>query len=80
MKDFIEELMYMCSASNTKSRGFYIGITVMLALMLIAMPVMLVLLIVNYVKFKAFQVLWLVLFFLVLIIFVGVIIWLKKSR
>lgn len=79
MKDFIEELMYMCSASNTKSRGLYIGITVMLALMLIAMPVMLVLIVVNYVKLKVFQVLWLVLFFFVLIVFVGVIIWLKKS-
>ena len=78
MKEFIEDLKYMCSSSNTTSRGFYIGITVILVLMLLGMVASLVLLIVNAVK-GFFNPLFAILFVVALIIFVGVIIWMKKS-
>ena len=45
MKEFFEELMYMCSANNTKSRGLYIFIVVAMAALLIGSVAMLVLLI-----------------------------------
>ena len=35
MKDFFLDLKDMCSASNTKSRGFYIGITIVMTLVLL---------------------------------------------
>lgn len=79
MKDFIEELKYCCSADNTTSRGLYIFIAIALVALLIADPVMLVLLIVNLVKYKAFKVMWLVLFVAITGILIGLIVWLKKS-
>ena len=78
MKDFIEELKYMCSSSNTKSRGLYIFITIFLCIMLIAIPATLILFIVNLVK-GFFNPLFLILMIVALVIFVGLIVWLKKS-
>lgn len=78
MRDFIENLKYLTSASNSSSRGFYIFIAIMLVALLIAMPVMLVLFIVNTVKY-GFAVLPLILFIVVLVLFIGTIIWLQRS-
>ncbi len=79
MKEFFEELGYLCSSSNTTSRGFYIFIAVALAILAIGAPVMLIMLIVNIVKFGAFNVLWLILLILDIAALIDVIIWLKKS-
>lgn len=79
MKEFFEEFAYMCSASNTKSRGIYIFIAVALALMLLGAVAMIVMLLVNVIKFGAFSPIWAILLLLDIIIFVAVIIWLKKS-
>lgn len=79
MKEFFEEFAYMCSASNTKSRGIYIFIAASLALMLLGAVVMIVMLLVNVIKFGAFSPIWAILLLLDIIIFVAVIIWLKKS-
>lgn len=78
MKEFIEELSYMCSANNTKSRGLYLFIAISLVALLLGSVAMLVLLIVNLVK-GFFNPLFLVLLIVALAIFVGIIIWLKKS-
>lgn len=78
MKEFFEELMYMCSANNTKSRGLYIFIVVAMAALLIGSVAMLVLLIINLVK-GYFNLLFLVLFLVAVGILVGLIVWLKKS-
>lgn len=79
MKEFFEEFAYMCSASNTKSRGIYIFIAVALALMLIGAVAMIVMLLVNVIKFGAFSPIWAILLLLDVIVFIAVIIWLKKS-
>lgn len=79
MKEFFEELSYMCSSSNTKSRGLYIFIATAMALMFIGAIVMLVMLIVNVVKFGAFSPIWLILLIADLAALIGVFIWLKKS-
>lgn len=79
MKEFFEEFAYMCSASNTKSRGIYIFIAVALALMLIGAVAMIVMLLINVIKFGAFSPIWAILLLLDVIIFIAVIIWLKKS-
>ena len=79
MKEFFEEFAYMCSSSNTKSRGLYIFIAIALIIMTIAVPVLTVMLIVNYVKYKVFSILWLVLLLFVLGVEIGIIVWLKKS-
>lgn len=76
MKDFIEELKYMCTSSNAK--GFYIFVSIMLVILLIAIPVMLIMFIVNTVKY-GFAPLFLILTLVAIAIFVGVIVWLKKS-
>lgn len=78
MKEFIEELSYMCSANNTKSRGLYLFIAISLVALLLGSVAMLVLLIVNLVK-GFFNPLFLVLLVVALAIFIGIIIWLKKS-
>lgn len=79
MREFFEEFAYMCSASNTKSRGIYIFIAVALALMLIGAVAMIVMLLVNVIKFGAFSPIWAILLLLDVIVFIAVIIWLKKS-
>lgn len=79
MKEFFEELSYMCSSSNTKSRGLYIFIATAMALMLIGAIAMVIMLIVNVVKFGAFSPIWAILLIADLAALIGVFIWLKKS-
>lgn len=79
MKEFFEELSYMCSSSNTKSRGLYIFIAIAMALMAIGAPAMIIMLIVNVVKFGAFSPLWAILLVVDLGVLIGMIVWLKKS-
>lgn len=79
MKEFFEELSYMCSSSNTKSRGLYIFIAAAMVLMTIGAIAMTVLLIVNIVKFGAFSPLWAILLVADLAALIGIFIWLKKS-
>lgn len=79
MKDFIEELMYMCSSSNTKSRGLYIFIAIALVAMMLGAVAMVVMLVVNVVKFGAFSPMWAILLAVDLIILIVTIVWLKKS-
>ena len=79
MKDFIEELGYMCSASNTKSRGLYIMIAACLIILPIAAIAMTVLLLINLIKYNAFVWYWAALLVFVIAVFVGLIVWLKKS-
>lgn len=78
MKDFVEELLYMCSASNQKSRGLYLFITVALVGLLIGAVASLVLLIINIVK-GFFSPLFLILFIATVVLFIGTIVWLKRS-
>lgn len=79
MKEFFEELAYMCSESNTRSRGLYIFIAIMMAVMAIGGLASLVLLLVNIFVQKTFSILWLVLTILIFGILIGLIVWLKKS-
>ena len=79
MKEFFEELSYMCSSSNTKSRGLYIFIAASMALMLIGAIAMVIMLIVNVVKFGAFSPIWAILLIADLAALIGVFIWLKKA-
>jgi len=78
MKEFFEELMYMCSSNNTKSRGMYIFIAIALAVLALGTVASLVLFIVNTIKF-GFTPLFLILFIVTLLILIGMIVWLKKS-
>lgn len=77
MKDFIEELLYMCKSSKIK--GFYILITVLLCALLLLDVAALVVLVLNLVLYKAFSWLWIALFGVATAIIVGIVIWLKKS-
>lgn len=79
MKDFIEELGYMCSASNTKSRGLYIMIAIALIALPIAAIAMAVLLLINLIKYSAFVWYWAAILVFVIAVFIGLIVWLKKS-
>lgn len=79
MKEFFEELSYMCSSSNTKSRGLYIFIAMAMALLAIGAPVMIIMIIVNLVKFSAFSPLWAILLLVDIGALIGTIVWLKKS-
>ena len=78
MKEFMEEFLYMCSSSNTKSRGFYLFLAATLVILLIGSIVSLILLIVNIAK-GFFNPLFLVLTIVMIAILIGIIIWLKKS-
>lgn len=78
MKDFIEELMYMCSSSNTKSRGLYIFIAIALVVLAVGAVASLVLFIINTIKF-GFTPLFLILFIVTVLLFIGTIVFLKKS-
>lgn len=78
IRDFCEELMSMCSASNTKSRGFYIFVTIALAIVTILIPVLLILNIVMLIKG------WWTFFYLLLLLAAiggdaGVIFWLSRK-
>ena len=79
MKEFFEELFYMCSANNTKSRGLYIFIVIAMALLALGGVAAIVMIIVNFVKFKAFSFLWVGLCVVTWGALAGVIVWLKKS-
>lgn len=79
MKDFFEELFYMCSANNSKSRGLYIFILIAMIALAVGAVVSLVLLLVNLIAYKAFSVMWLGLLIVTVGILAGVIVWLKKS-
>lgn len=78
MKEFFEELKYMCSASNTKSRGTYIMVVVTLIALLIAFVAGIVAEIV-YISAHNFQILPLAISVVALVIEVALVIWLKKS-
>lgn len=78
MRDFISDLFYMCSADNTKSRGLYIFITAALCFMLIGILGGFIGIIYTAIKHGPIL-MPLVLTLVILAIFVGVIIWLKKS-
>ena len=78
MKEFFEEFAYMCSSSNTKSRGLYIFIAIALAVLALGTVASLVLFIVNTIKY-GFTPLFLILFIVTLLILIGMIVWLKKS-
>lgn len=77
MKDFVEELLYMCKNSNAK--GLYTFITIMLCVLLIGAIAMAALLVINLVKFGAFVWYWAALLVFVLAVFIGLVVWLKKS-
>lgn len=77
MKDFIEELKYMCTSS--KAKGFYCFVAFALVMLILGAIASLVMIVVNLVAFKAFSFLWLGLFLTALIITVAIIVWLKKS-
>ena len=79
MGEFIEELKYMCSADNTSSRGFYIGITVMMILVAVLAVVALVLTIINAVKGYGIQPLYLIMLIGAIAIDIGVVVFLKKQ-
>lgn len=78
MKEFFEEFAYMCSSSNTKSRGLYLFIAVALVILLVGSVASLALLLVNVIK-GWFNPLFLILFIVQVVIFIGIIIFLKKS-
>ncbi len=78
MRDFIDDLKYMCSADNTKSRGLYIFITIALIAMLIGIVGGIVGIV--YTAIKGGQILMpVILTVVILVIFVAVVMWLKKS-
>lgn len=78
MRDFIDDLKYMCSADNTKSRGLYIFIAVALVIILIGILGGTVGIVYTAIKGGSI-VKSLILTAILLVIFVGVIVWLKKS-
>lgn len=78
MRNFIDELRYMCSSSNTKSRGLYILITIML----IVMPLGAIAGLVGFFICLAasnFVALPLIISIVLIIIEVALILWLVKS-
>lgn len=77
MREFFEELKYACTEG--KQRGFYCMVTLFLALLIIGCLASLVMMIVNVIAYKAFSVMWLILFLITLAITIGIIVWLKKS-
>lgn len=79
MKEFFEELGYMCSSSNTKSRGLYIFIVAAMILLLLGGVASIVMIVINLVKYKAFSFLWLGLSVVTIGALIGVVVWLKKS-
>lgn len=78
MKEFFEEFAYMCSSSNTKSRGLYIFIAIALIVLALGSLASLILFVVNTIKY-GFTPLFLILFVVSTLILVGMIVYLKKS-
>ena len=79
MKEFFEEFAYMCSASNTKSRGFYIMLAIGMVLLTLGGLAGIVLNIVTLVK-GIWQFYFLLLTLLVIGVNVALIVWLVKSK
>lgn len=78
MKEFVEDLKYMCSASNSTSRGFYIFIVASLIALILGMFASLALIIINAVQGYSIG-LFVGLFVVTLILTVGMIVYLKNS-
>ena len=78
MRDFISDLLYMCSADNTKSRGLYLFITAALCFMLIGIIGGIIGIVYTAAHHGAIA-MPLILTIVILVIFVAVIVWLKKS-
>lgn len=78
MVEFIQDLKYMCSADNTKSRGLYIFITVALIAMAIGIVGGIVGIIYTAIKGGS-VVLMIILTLVIAAIFAGTIFWLIKS-
>ena len=78
MKDFIYDLKYYCSSANTKSRGTYIMIAIILLILPIAAISGIVAEIV-YISASNFQLLPLIITVVAIILEVLLIVWLKKS-
>ena len=79
MREFIEDFMYMCSASNTKSRGFYIFVAVGLCILLLGMIANLILIIANIVKGFGVSPINVILFIVCIGLFAGTIFWIAKN-
>lgn len=79
MRDFIDELKYMCSADNTSSRGFYIFIAFAMVALLLGCFCSIGLIIVNLIKFKTIKALFVILLLVSVAAEAGLIIWMKKS-
>lgn len=78
MRDFIDDLKYMCSADNTKSRGLYLFITIALIAMLIGIVGGIIGIVYTAIKGGAIL-MPVILTVIILVIFIAVVVWLKKS-
>lgn len=78
MKEFFEEFKYHCSSANETSRGVYIMIAITLILCMVIFVSGIVAEVV-FVMAGNFQVLPLALSGIFLVIFIALILWLKKS-
>ena len=78
MRDFIEELLDKCSANNTKSRGFYIMVTVGLALLALGSVATLILNVIMLIKGWWIP-LYAILFVAAVGLTVGMVVWLNRS-
>lgn len=56
MREFFEDVKYMCSSSNTKSRGFYLAVTIASILFLLVSIAAIVLVVVGVIKTNIVQV------------------------
>lgn len=56
MREFFEDVKYMCSSSNTKSRGFYLAVTIASILFLFVSIAAIVLVVVGVIKTNIVQV------------------------
>lgn len=78
MKDFFYDLKYYCSSANTKSRGTYIMIAIILLLLPIAAIAGIVAEVV-YISASNFQLLPMIIAIVAVVIEVALIVYLKKS-
>lgn len=78
MKDFFEELIYMCKHQDSKVRVFYIMCTAALILLPIAAIAGIVAEVV-YVMADNFQLMPCIISIVCIIVEVGLVVWLKKS-
>ncbi len=78
MKEFFSDLMYHCSANNTKSRGFYIFITAFMALLALGSVASWIVCVVMLIK-GWFQFYYLLLALISTGALAGIVVWLIKS-